>query len=84
MDVEVAAKSNAASHAASHPVTKKANALKRARAGGGARIITPRPPARATGELNEGDRLLLRLPRRWQVRLVQPALFTGLFELPQT
>jgi hypothetical protein len=69
MDVDQAtAKSPAVSHAASHPLAKKAKALDRARAGGPARVLPPRPPAVATGELSEGNRLLLRLPRRWQVR----------------
>lgn len=64
MDVDVAEKPAAVSH----PLTKKAKALNRARAGGVARITPPKLPSLATGEMSEGDRHLLRLPRRWQVR----------------
>lgn len=68
MDMEAAGPA-AVSREVCNPLTKKAKALDRARAQISAtKAVSMRgPPLLPTGELDEGDRLLLRLPRRWQV-----------------
>lgn len=65
MEME-AAEPAAVSPEVCNPLAKKAKALDRARAHISAtKALSMKGPP--TGELHEGDRLLLRLPRRWQV-----------------
>ncbi|BDA48420.1 probable nuclear receptor corepressor 1 at N-terminal half [Coccomyxa sp. Obi] len=68
VDME-AAEPAAVSREVCKPLVKKAKALDRARAHISATkaVASMKGPLLPTGELDEGDRLLLRLPRRWQV-----------------